>query len=298
MATETLSATALPPDVEVVYKRGRTWRAVMRNSGVLIGGAIVLATVLVAIFAPRLAPSDPYLTNLAAQLQPPGSPGHILGTDELGRDIASRLVYGARLSLGIGLVAALTASSIGLTLGTAAGFFGGWFDVVVMRLMDIMLSFPYILLAIVIVAIIGPGLTNTLLAVAALGIPFYVRVVRAAVLSVKEQEYVMAARLSGCSNLRIILRSIVPNVLSPVITAFSLDVGWLILEASSLSFLGLGAQPPTAEWGAMLASSRQYFVLAPHVALLPGLCIFVLVLGCNLFGDGLRDALDPRLRIR
>ena len=190
------------------------------------------------------------------------------------------------------------ASSVGLALGTASGFFGGWLDAVVMRIMDVMLSFPYILLAIVIVAIIGPGLFNTLLAVAVLGIPFYVRVVRAAVLSIKEQEYVMAARLAGCSSGRIITRAIVPNVLSPVITAFSLDVGWLILEASSLSFLGLGAQPPTAEWGAMLASSRQYFILAPHVALLPGACIFILVLGCNLFGDGLRDALDPRLRVR
>ena len=241
---------------------------------------------------------DPYATNPARQLLPPGTPGHILGTDELGRDMASRLVYGARLSLGIGLLAALIASGTGLLLGTLTGFFGGWLDTVVMRIMDIMLSFPYILLAIVIVAVIGPGLVNTLLAVAVLGIPFYVRVVRASVLTIREQEYVLAARLIGCSNARMMRRTIVPNVLSPVITAFSLDVGWLILEAASLSFLGLGAQPPTAEWGAMLASSRQYFILAPHVALLPGICIFLLVLGCNLLGDGLRDALDPRLRVR
>lgn len=283
---------------QATVRRGQTWRAMSRNSGVLIGGAIVLITILVAILAPVLAPMDPYVTDPARQLLPPGSPGHILGTDELGRDMASRLIYGARLSLGIGLLAALLASSTGLVLGTASGFFGGWTDTVVMRAMDIMLAFPYILLAIVIVAVIGPGLVNTLLAVAVLGIPFYVRVVRAAVLSIKEQEYVMAARIIGCTDRRIMGRTIVPNVMSPVITAFSLDVGWLILEAASLSFLGLGAQPPTAEWGAMLASSRQYFVLAPHVALLPGLCIFVLVLGCNLFGDGLRDALDPRLRVQ
>jgi len=279
-------------------RRGQTWQAMRRNSGVLAGGAIVLVTILIAVFAPLLAPADPYATNPAQALLPPGSPGHILGTCELGQDMASRLIYGARLSLGIGFVAALMASSIGLLLGTLSGFFGGWLDVVVMRAMDIMLSFPYILLAIVIVAILGPGLVNTLMAVAVLGIPFYVRVVRAAVLSIKDQEYVQAARLIGCSNRRIIARTIVPNVISPVITAFSLDVGWLILEAASLSFLGLGAQPPTAEWGAMLASSRQYFILAPHVALLPGMCIFILVLGCNLFGDGLRDALDPRLRSR
>lgn len=295
-------STTSPPDPtrgrRALFSRGQTWRAITRNSGVLIGGAIVLITVLIAIFAPVLAPADPYQINPADQLKPPGAPGHILGTDELGRDMASRLVYGARLSLGIGLVAALIASSIGLALGVSTGFFGGWLDAVVMRSMDIMLSFPYILLAIVIVAVLGPGLVNTLLAVAVLGIPFYVRVVRAAVLSIKGQEYVMAARLMGCSNGRIMRRTILPNVVSPVITAFSLDVGWLILEAAGLSFLGLGAQPPTAEWGAMLASSRQYFILAPHVALLPGLCIFILVLGCNLFGDGLRDALDPRLRVR
>jgi peptide/nickel transport system permease protein len=270
----------------------------MRHPGVLVGGTIIIVTLAIALLAPVLAPMDPYATNPARQLLPPGTPGHILGTDELGRDMASRLVYGARLSLGIGLLAALIASGTGLLLGTLTGFFGGWLDTVVMRIMDIMLSFPYILLAIVIVAVIGPGLLNTLLAVAVLGIPFYVRVVRASVLTIREQEYVLAARLIGCSNARMMRRTIVPNVLSPVITAFSLDVGWLILEAASLSFLGLGAQPPTAEWGAMLASSRQYFILAPHVALLPGICIFLLVLGCNLLGDGLRDALDPRLRVR
>jgi len=287
-----------PAPSEPVVRRGQTWQAMKHNSGVLIGGTIVLVTIFIAIFAPLLAPADPYQINPSQALLPPGSPGHILGTCELGRDMASRLIYGARLSLGIGFAAAIMASSTGLLLGTVSGFFGGWVDTAIMRAMDIMLSFPYILLAIVIVAVLGPGLVNTLMAVAVLGIPFYVRVVRAAVLSIKDQEYVQAARLIGCSNGRIILRTVVPNVLSPVITAFSIDVGWLILEAASLSFLGLGAQPPTAEWGAMLASSRQYFILAPHVALEPGICIFVLVLGCNLFGDGLRDALDPRLRSR
>ena len=298
MEADSARAIAVSTGSRAVVRRRPTWHAATHNSGILLGGTIVLITVVIAILAPVLAPADPYKTNPAGQLQPPGTPGHILGTDELGRDMASRLVYGARLSLGIGLVAALIASSIGLALGTTTGFFGGWLDATIMRGMDIMLAFPYILLAIVIVAVLGPGLVNTLLAVAVLGIPFYVRVVRAAVLSIREQDYVMAARLLGCSNGRIMRRTIVPNVVSPVITAFSLDVGWLILEAAALSFLGLGAQPPVAEWGAMLASSRQYFILAPHVALLPGLCIFLLVLGCNLFGDGLRDALDPRLRVR
>ena len=270
----------------------------MKNRGILIGGTIILIAVLMAIFADLIAPADPNLPHAANKLQPPGLLGYILGSDELGRDIASRLIYGVRLSLGIGFLAALMASTTGLVLGTLSGYFGGWFDSVVMRIMDIMLAFPYILLPIVIVAVIGPGLFNTLLAVAVLGIPFYVRVTRAAVLTIKERDYITAARVTGCTQGRIVFRGIIPNVLSPVITAFSLDVGVLILEASSLSFLGLGAQPPTAEWGAMLSTGRQYFMLAPHIGLLPGLCIFILVLACNLFGDGLRDVLDPRLRIR
>ena len=287
------SSTGFP-----VYQEHHIWRPLLRNSGILIGGTIILATVVIGILAPLLAPTDPYLTNPPDRLLPPGGAGYILGTDELGRDLASRLMYGARLSLAIGAVAALFAASIGLVVGAMAGFLGGWFGMVVMRTVDVMLSFPYILLAIVIVAIIGPGLRNTILAVAVLGIPYYVRLVRAEALSVRERDYVMAARALGCSTGRIIFRAIIPNAVSPVITAFSLHVGWLILEAAGLGFLGLGAQPPTAEWGAMLSQSRQYFTLAPHVVLLPGLCIFTLVFGCNLFGEGLRDVLDPRLRMR
>ena len=191
----------------------RTWRAIARNSGVLVGGTIVFAIIILSILADLLAPTNPYLTAPAYKLLPPGSAGHVLGTDELGRDMASRLVYGARLSLGIGLIAALFASSTGLVVGAVSGLFGGWLDMLIMRVIDIMLSFPYLLLAIVIVAIIGPGLLNTLLAVAVLGIPFYVRVVRAEVLSLKEREYVTAARVCGCSDRRILLRTVVPNVL-------------------------------------------------------------------------------------
>lgn len=288
---------SIPGEMQVSQRR-RTIRALVRNTGFLIGGFIVSAAVLCALLADLLAPQDPYLTDLANYLQPPGSPGHILGTDELGRDIASRLIYGARVSLGVGLVAAFFASTTGLIVGAVSGFFGGWLDTIIMRIIDVMLSFPYILLAIVIVAVVGPSLLNTLLAIAVLGVPFYVRVVRAEVLTIIKLEYVTAARVLGCTDLWILIKTIMPNVLSPVITAVSLDVGWLILQAASLSFLGLGTQPPTAEWGAMLASSRQYFILAPHVAIIPGLSIFILVLGCNLLGDGLRDALDPRLRSR
>ena len=273
-----------------------TWRTLTTNSGTLIGGVGILVAVLIAVFAGVIAPADPYVISLPDRLLPPGAPGHILGTDELGRDLASRLMYGTRLSLGIGFVAALFAASTGMILGATSGYFGGWFDSVIMRVIDIMLSFPYILLAIVVVALIGPSLLNSLLAIAVLGVPFYVRVVRAEVLSIREQEYVMAARVCGASDGRIIARAIMPNVFAPVITTFSLHVGLLILQASSLSFLGLGAQPPAAEWGAMLASGRQNLLRAPHVALLPGLCIFILVYFCNLFGDGLRDVLDPRLR--
>lgn len=298
MATATSLDVAQSSIGLLVYQEHRIWRPLLRHSGILIGGAIILVTVVIGVLAPVLAPADPYQTNPPDRLLPPGTAGYMLGTDELGRDLASRLMYGARLSLAIGAVAALFAASIGLTVGAMTGFLGGWFDVAVMRMVDVMLSFPYILLAIVIVAIIGPGLRNTILAVAVLGIPYYVRVVRAQVLSIKERDYVMAARALGCSTSRIIFRTIMPNAVSPVITAFSLHVGWLILEAAGLGFLGLGAQPPTAEWGAMLSQSRQYFTLTPHVVLLPGLCIFVLVFGCNLFGEGLRDVLDPRLRMR
>lgn len=286
------------PAVAQPQRRRSIWRSLLRHSGIRIGGSIILITIVVGVFAPVIAPTDPFATDPANKLLPPGTQGYLLGSDELGRDLASRLVYGARVSLAIGVVAAVLAASIGLVVGAATGFLGGWFDLAVMRIVDIILSFPYILLAIVIVAVIGPGLQNTILAVAILGIPYYVRVVRAEVLSIKEQEYVLASRALGASTSRIIIRTVIPNAIPPMITAFSLHVGWLILEASGLGFLGLGAQPPTAEWGAMLSSSRQYFTLAPHVVLLPGVCIFILVLGWNLFGEGLRDVLDPRLRER
>lgn len=296
----TLSSKGAQDLAEVILpsNRSRVFRALIRHSGIRIGGVILLITISAGLTAPILAPADPNATSLANRLAPPGTPGFLLGSDELGRDLASRLMYGARISLAIGVVAALFAATTGLVVGATAGFIGGWLELVTMRIVDILLSFPYILLAILIVAIIGPGVQNTILAVAVLGVPYYVRVVRAEVLSIKQRDYVMAARAFGSSNRRIIIRTIIPNVIPPVLTAFSLHIGWLILEAAGLGFLGLGAQPPTAEWGAMLSSSRQYFIIAPHVVLLPGACIFILVFGCNLFGEGLSDVLDPRLRER
>jgi peptide/nickel transport system permease protein len=269
----------------------------LRRDRMAVGGIIFLLLVaLVSILAPVLAPHDPIETNLAQRLAPIGTPGYLLGADELGRDILSRLIWGGRISLLIGFSAVMVAMMLGVMVGLLAGYFGGWVDTLVMRLIDILMAFPAILLAITIVASLGPGLRNAMLAVAIVGIPYYARIVRGNVLSLREQEFIQAARVIGAPNVRIMLRHVFPNTLAPLIVAATLDVGWFIMAAAGLSFLGLGAQPPTAEWGVMLSTGRQFIRNAPHLSILPGTAIFLVVLALNFLGDGLRDALDPRLR--
>ena len=271
-----------------------TRRAMSRNLLATAALAALLLTLVLALAAPWLPLADPDAVDTPARLRPPLTPGFPLGTDEFGRDLLSRLVWGARVSLLAGFGTAGLAMLIGVTLGILGGYYSGWIETTVMRLTDILMAFPYILLAIAIVAGLGPGLRNAMIAIAIVGFPLYTRLVRSVVLSVREREFVEAARALGSPDFVILGRHVVPHLLSPVIVAFSLDVGAKILATAGLSFLGLGTQPPTADWGSMLATGRQFVVLRPHVVLLPGLAIFVIVLALNLVGDAVRDLLDPR----
>jgi peptide/nickel transport system permease protein len=247
-----------------------------------------------AAAAPYLHIADPDTVDTPNRLRPPLSPGHLLGTDEFGRDLLSRLIWGARVSLLAGVGAASAAMILGVGFGVLAGYYTGWVETVIMRLTDILMAFPYILLAIAIVAGLGPGLLNAMIAIAVVGLPIYTRLARGVVLTIRAREFVEAAHALGSPDRLIVRRHVVPHLLSPVIVAFSLDIGAKILATSGLSFLGLGTQPPTADWGSMLATGRQFVILRPHVVLLPGLAIFVTVLALNLVGDALRDLLDPR----
>ena len=265
-----------------------------RNQLALLALVVLAGVVLAACLAPYLPLADPDAVDTVQRLRPPFTLGHLLGTDEFGRDLLSRLVWGARVSLLAGAATAAAAMLIGVLLGVLSGYYAGWPETVIMRLTDILMAFPYILLAIAIVAGLGPGLRNAMIAIAIVGFPIYTRLVRGIVLSVRGREFVEAARALGSTDRLILARHIVPQLLSPVIVAFSLDVGAKILATAGLSFLGLGTQPPTADWGSMLATGRQFVILSPHVVLLPGLAIFVIVLALNLVGDALRDFLDPR----
>ncbi len=272
-----------------------------RNKTGVAGLIIITIFVLCALFAPLMAPHDPVENALYDQLIPPvweegGSSRNLLGTDDLGRDILSRLIYGARVSLMVGLVSVGIAVLLGTIFGAIAGYFGGWLDNVIMRVMDIILAFPGILLAIVIVAYLGPGLRNAMIAIGVISIPRFARIVRASVIEEHEKDYVLAARAVGAGNRRIIFNAILPNCLAPIIVQASLGFGSAILDAAGLSFLGLGAQPPIPEWGAMIAMGRSMILRAWWVMTFPGIAILFGVLGFNLLGDGLRDALDPRLR--
>jgi peptide/nickel transport system permease protein len=249
---------------------------------------------LLAVLAPLLAPHEPDAVDAAIRLAPVGTPGHWLGTDDLGRDLLSRLLWGGRVSLVVGLVPVAIAVAVGVTLGAVAGYLRGRLDGFIMRCLDVLLAFPAYLLAIAIVATLGAGLSNAILAIAIVSIASFARLVRGSVLSVREREFIQAARLAGAHDLRIVCWHVLPNVLSPVIVFGTLEAGRTIIFAAGLSFLGLGAQPPTAEWGSMLAQGRGLLNVAPHVASLPGMAILLVSLGLNLFGDGLRDALDPR----
>jgi len=276
------------------FRRG-IGRVVRRDRLAVAAGIVLLAAVLVALLAPWLPLLDPDTVDTPNRLRPPLSPGHRLGTDEFGRDLLARLIWGARVSLLAGVASAGAAMVIGVTLGILGGFYTGWVETLVMRLTDILMAFPYILLAIAIVAGLGPGLRNAMIAIAIVGFPLYTRLVRGVVLSLREREFVEAARALGATDPLILGRHILPHLVSPVIVALSLDVGAKILATAGLSFLGLGTQPPTADWGSMLATGRQFVILSPHVVLLPGLAIFAVVLALNLVGDAVRDLLDPRL---
>ncbi len=278
-----------------------TLEKLFRNKTGVAGLIIITIFVLCALFAPLMAPHDPVENALYDQLIPPvweegGSSRNLLGTDDLGRDILSRLIYGARVSLMVGLVSVGIAVLLGTIFGAIAGYFGGWLDNVIMRVMDIILAFPGILLAIVIVAYLGPGLRNAMIAIGVISIPRFARIVRASVIEEHEKDYVLAARAVGAGNRRIIFNAILPNCLAPIIVQASLGFGSAILDAAGLSFLGLGAQPPIPEWGAMIAMGRSMILRAWWVMTFPGIAILFGVLGFNLLGDGLRDALDPRLR--
>ncbi|MBV7378082.1 dipeptide/oligopeptide/nickel ABC transporter permease/ATP-binding protein [Maritimibacter dapengensis] len=260
-------------------------------------GAVVLGLILLLVLAiPVLPLQDPDVTNTGNRFVPPFSEGHLLGTDHLGRDLLSRLLYGTRLSLGVGIFAALIAATIGSAVGIIAGYFGGRTDNIIMRGIDMLMAFPYILLALAIVAALGPGLLNALIAVAAVNIPFFARNIRGITVGLAGREFIDAARLAGMGHTRIILTELLPNVLSTIVIAMSTTVGWMILETAGLSFLGLGSQPPQADLGSMLGEARSALITDPHTSIVPGVMIFLIVMSINLLGDGVRDALDPRLR--
>ena len=273
--------------------RRRALRRLQRNRAALAGMVVILVLVIAAIFAPFLAPYNPYTVTLETRLQPPGA-AHLLGTDELGRDILSRLLYGARVSLWVGIVTVVLAGLIGVAGGLVAGYLGGYWDAVIMRLVDVFLAFPVIVLAIAIVAVRGPGLTNVLIALALVYWTTYARVARSVVLILREEEYTWAARTLGASPSRIMVRHLLPNAIAPLVVLASLGMGNAIVAEAALSFLGI--QPPEASWGSMLNVGMGFLRDASFLSITPGLAIFVTVLGFNLLGDGLRDALDPRLR--
>lgn len=271
------------------------WLSFYKNKIALVGLGIVIFFIVLAILAPMIAPYSFKEQNLVNRFQAPSSE-HWFGTDDFGRDIFSRIVYGARISLWVGFFSVLGSVVFGTFLGIVAGYYGRWIDAIISRTFDIMLAFPSILLAIAVVAILGPSLQNALIAIAVINIPNFGRLVRSKVLSVKQEEYIMAARAVGMKDSRILFRHILPNSISPVIVQATLAIATAIIEAAALGFLGMGAQAPTPEWGKMLADSKNYIMQAPWTLFFPGIAIMLTVLGFNLMGDGLRDALDPKMK--
>jgi peptide/nickel transport system permease protein len=292
------SATSEPASAPAPRAAGfwaDTLRRVVRTRAAVVGGVLVGSFVVVALLAPVVAPYDPLKGRLAERLQPP-SGAHWLGTDELGRDVLSRILHGARITVQIQLAAVGLALAVGTALGLTAGYVGRWADQLIMRFMDILMAFPGIFLALAIIAALGTGLVNVVIATGIFLVPQFARVVRASILTLKEMEFVQAARALGRGDAALVFRYLLPNSLAPIIVQTSLRMATVLLTASGLSFLGLGVQPPSPEWGAMLSNARSYMITAPHVATMPGLAIMLVVLGFNLLGDGLRDSLDPRLR--
>lgn len=299
--TEQLTALPNLPGVTTLEDEQRVGeftrfiRSLFRNPGARIGFVIVLLLVVVSIGAPLIAPYEPFKMGVGPKLEPPGAE-YILGTDEFGRDLLSRLIYGARLTLVVGLVAVGISATAGVLVGLAAGYAGSYIENLLMRAIDVLFSFTDFLIALATVAILGPSLQNAIIAVGIAAIPFYARVVHSAVLVEREKDYFLATEALGAGHLRLIFSHLLPNVASPLLIIGTLGVATAILNAAGLSFLGLGAQPPSPEWGAMLSAGRQYLTRAPWVATFPGIAIAAVVLGFNLLGDGIREAIDPTQR--
>jgi peptide/nickel transport system permease protein len=297
--SQPLSVPAAPLASPVARQAPSPWvaarRRFVRSRTGLAGAVVLLIVVLGAIFAGQVSPYNPTRQDFRVERQPP-SLTHLMGTDEFGRDVLSRVIWGARASLQAGAVAASIALGVGLVLGMSAAYYGGRLDNLIMRAMDVILAFPYILLAIAVVAILGPGLQNAMVAIGIVYVPHYARVVRGVVLSVRARDYVEAARALCASDNRVMWQHVLPNALAPVIVQTTLNVGTAIIDTAGLSFLGLGTQPPTPDWGNMLSAGRSYVIDSPWIATFPGLAILITVLAFNLMGDALRDAFDPRLR--
>jgi peptide/nickel transport system permease protein len=294
--TETIQTQAWKTKRSADSQLKRNWAKLRRNKAALFGGSLILIYVITALLAPAIFPSSPSAPNLSRALERP-SIGDPLGTDELGRSILGRVIYGSRISLLIAIGVVFVGLLVGVPLGLVSGYYGGKVDFSIQRVTDTLLAFPGFLLALALVAVLGVGLNNTIISVGISMVPIYIRLVRGCALSVREQTYVEAARAVGTRDRTILLRHILPNVMVPITIQTSLGMGMGILSAAGLGFLGLGVQPPTPEWGAMLGSGRAYLFHAPHVATFPGIAIFLAVLGFNLAGDGLRDVLDPRFRL-
>ncbi|WP_220446480.1 nickel transporter permease [Paenibacillus piri] len=267
-----------------------------KNKRAMVGLWMVAVFVVVALLARWIAPYDPYDQNMQIMLESP-SWSHPFGTDEFGRDILSRVIYGAQISLMIGIVGVLISVVFGVALGTIAGYFGSYIDSLIMRIMDIFMAFPSFLLALAIVSVLGPSMANVMIAIGIFSVPTFARISRSAVISVKNKEYIEAAKAMGATNGLIIFKHVIPNSIAPIIVLSTLRIATAILTASGLSFLGMGAQPPTPEWGAMLSTGREYLRTSPHVSTIPGLAIMFMVLAFNMLGDGLRDALDPKMKL-
>jgi peptide/nickel transport system permease protein len=283
------------PALRELTPRQRVLRRLKRRRGAMLGLGVVVFFVVMAILAPTIAPHDPLQTSWSDVRKPPTA-AHLFGTDEIGRDVASRVIWGARASLLAGLVSVCISLSLGVPIGLLAGYVGGWVDALISRITDAMLACPFLILAIALAAFLGPSLTNAMIAIGISATPVFIRLTRAQVLSVKVEDYVEAARAVGNSHLRIALRHILPNVVAPLIVQATLAIAAAVIAEASLSFLGLGQQPPAPSWGSMLNTAKNYIDNAPWMAIWPGLSIFLLVLSFNLVGDGLRDALDPRHR--
>jgi len=274
------------------------WLTLKGNTMAMVGLGILVGLVVMAAFASLLSPHDPFVQDLAGRLQPMGSEGHILGTDSLGRDLLSRVIYGSQITLYIVAMVALIAPIVGLLVGTVAGYTGGVVDAILMRITDIFLAFPRLVLALAFVAALGAGIENAVLAISLTAWPPYARIARAETLTIRNSDYIAAVKLQGAGAMRIITKHIWPLCISSLIVRVTLDMAGVILAAAGLGFLGLGAQPPTPSWGRMMADAQTMVSFAPHLALIPGMAIILTVLGLNLMGDGLRDLLDPRLRVR